>query len=214
MKERYLSLAEACEVLGKSERTLYRWIKSGKLKAFKPGRDYEIPESAIQEMRERSEVYPKGLEPPLPFSAEAERRLTQAPEVLGSYILGRMERHEAELGAADSPHFRTATSATLWLAGVEEEASFWTDWALNQAAGIMPVPRGDSTVSILVGRFYDGRALMAFRIPFEGLRRRAEGRISAMNDMPDEIASKRLAKATTAGDESRKRFEERRAANG
>jgi hypothetical protein len=35
-----------------------------------------------------------------------------------------------------------------------------------------------------------------------------------MNDMPDEIASKRLAKATTAGDESRKRFEERRAANG
>jgi excisionase family DNA binding protein len=59
MEERYLSLAEACEVLGKTERTLYRWIKSGKLKAYKPGRDYEIPESAIREMREASEVYPK-----------------------------------------------------------------------------------------------------------------------------------------------------------
>jgi len=67
MEERYLSLAEACEVLGKSERTLYRWIKSGKLKAYKPGRDYEIPESAIQEMRERSEVYPK-VQAPLSFS--------------------------------------------------------------------------------------------------------------------------------------------------
>ncbi len=73
MEERYLSLAEACEVLGKSERTLYRWIKSGKLKAYKPGRDYEIPESAIQEMRERSEVYPK-VQAPLSFSRWLEKR--------------------------------------------------------------------------------------------------------------------------------------------
>ena len=73
MEERYLSLAEACEVLGKSERTLYRWIKSGKLKAYKPGRDYEIPESAIQEMRERSEVYPK-LQASLWPEEEPERR--------------------------------------------------------------------------------------------------------------------------------------------
>ncbi len=63
MEERYLSLAEAREVLGKTDRTLYRWIKSGKLKAYKPGRDYEIPESAIQEMRERSEVRPKARSP-------------------------------------------------------------------------------------------------------------------------------------------------------
>lgn len=72
MDERYLSLAEACEVLGKSERTLYRWIKSGKLKAYKPGRDYEIPVSAIREMRERSEVYPKVQAPlPLDFGVDA-----------------------------------------------------------------------------------------------------------------------------------------------
>ncbi len=70
MEERYLSLAEACEALGKSERTLYRWIKSGKLKAYKPGRDYEIPKSAIREMRERSEVYPKDLAPQLPLEPE------------------------------------------------------------------------------------------------------------------------------------------------
>ena len=64
MEERYLSLGEACEVLGKSERTLYRWIKSGKLRAYKPGRDYEIPVSAIEEMREKSVVRPKASAPP------------------------------------------------------------------------------------------------------------------------------------------------------
>ena len=64
MEERYLSLGEACEVLGKSERTLYRWIKSGKLRAYKPGRDYEIPVSAIEEMREKSVVRPKAPTPP------------------------------------------------------------------------------------------------------------------------------------------------------
>jgi len=73
MEERYLSLAEAREILGKTDRTLYRWIKSGKLKAYKPGRDYEIPESAIQEMRERSEVYPK-VQAPLWPEKESERR--------------------------------------------------------------------------------------------------------------------------------------------
>jgi transcriptional regulator with XRE-family HTH domain len=159
---------------------------------------------------------PKGRAP-LPLELEErrggdeERRLTKVPEVLGEYILGRMERHEAELGAADSLHFRTATSATLWLAGVEEEASAWTEWALEQAAGIMPVPQAGSTVSNLVERFYDGLELMAFRIPLDGIKNRAEERISAMNDVPDEIASKRLRKSTSAVAESRKRFEGRRA---
>jgi len=59
MEERYLSLAEATEALGISERTAYRWIKSGKLRAYKPGRDYRIPESAIKEAVEESEVRPK-----------------------------------------------------------------------------------------------------------------------------------------------------------
>ena len=77
MEERYLSLAEAREVLGKTDRTLYRWIKSGKLKAYKPGRDYEIPESAIREMRERSEVYPK-VQAPLWPEEEPERRKPEA----------------------------------------------------------------------------------------------------------------------------------------
>jgi excisionase family DNA binding protein len=59
MEERYLSLSEAADTLNISERTAYRWIKSGKLRAYKPGRDYWIPESAIREVVEESEVRPK-----------------------------------------------------------------------------------------------------------------------------------------------------------
>jgi putative resolvase len=55
VEERNLSLSEVAQLLGKSERTIRRWVKSGKLKAYKPGRDYLIPESAIRELIERSE---------------------------------------------------------------------------------------------------------------------------------------------------------------
>jgi excisionase family DNA binding protein len=57
--ERHLSLKEAQAALGVSERTIHRWIKSGKLKSYKPGRDHRIPESAIRKVVEESEVYPK-----------------------------------------------------------------------------------------------------------------------------------------------------------
>jgi excisionase family DNA binding protein len=71
MEDRYLSLTEARDALGISERTAYRWIKAGKLRAFKPGRDYRIPESAIEEaIQAGGEVHPKvespsSLEPSL-----------------------------------------------------------------------------------------------------------------------------------------------------
>jgi excisionase family DNA binding protein len=67
MEERRLSLKEAQAELGISERTIHRWIKSGKLKSFKPGRDHQIPESAIRKVLQESEVYPK-VQSPLPFN--------------------------------------------------------------------------------------------------------------------------------------------------
>jgi excisionase family DNA binding protein len=79
MQERYLSLSESADALDISERTAYRWIKSGKLRAYKPGRDYRIPESAIKEAIEVSEISPKAqrrssLEPSLFNGVEDERR--------------------------------------------------------------------------------------------------------------------------------------------
>jgi excisionase family DNA binding protein len=79
VEERQLSLSEAAGALNISERTAYRWIKSGKLRAYKPGRDYWIPESAIKEVVEESKVLPKApsrssLEPSLFNGLDDERR--------------------------------------------------------------------------------------------------------------------------------------------
>ena len=63
MEEQHISLAEAAKRLDISERTARRWIKSGKLRAYKPGRDYWILESAIKEVVEKSAVRPKVLFP-------------------------------------------------------------------------------------------------------------------------------------------------------
>jgi excisionase family DNA binding protein len=59
MEDRNLSLSEVAGSMGVSERTVRRWIKSGKLRAYKPGRDYRIPESAVRKFVEESEISPK-----------------------------------------------------------------------------------------------------------------------------------------------------------
>jgi excisionase family DNA binding protein len=59
MEERHVPLSTVAGRLGVSERTVRRWIKAGKLKATRPGRDYRIPESALRELIEEGEVSPK-----------------------------------------------------------------------------------------------------------------------------------------------------------
>src|SRR3954468_6949318 len=61
--EERMSLQDAADALGISEQTARRWIKSGKLKAYKPGLRYLIPARAIEELLEGAEG-PKVL---LPF---------------------------------------------------------------------------------------------------------------------------------------------------
>jgi excisionase family DNA binding protein len=79
MEERHFSLSEVAIGLRVSERTVRRWIKAGKLKAYKPGRDFRIPESAVRELIEKGEVSPKAraarlLEPSLDDVLADERR--------------------------------------------------------------------------------------------------------------------------------------------
>lgn len=45
-----MTIQEACQRLGKSESTVRRWIRSGKLKATIVEGVYDIPESAIHEL--------------------------------------------------------------------------------------------------------------------------------------------------------------------
>jgi excisionase family DNA binding protein len=96
VEERHLSLSEVAQLLDKSERTIRRWIKSGKLRAYKPGRDYLIPESGIREFIEGSEVHPKveappSLEPSFNDVLEEERR--EATSGLRLQLLRELEQH-------------------------------------------------------------------------------------------------------------------------
>jgi excisionase family DNA binding protein len=61
MEDWHLSLSEVAGAMGVSERTVRRWIKSGKLRAYKPGRDYRIPESAVRSLIEESEISPRHI---------------------------------------------------------------------------------------------------------------------------------------------------------
>jgi excisionase family DNA binding protein len=75
MEERHVPLSTVAGRLGVSERTVRRWIKSGKLKAIRPGRDYRISEDAVRQLMEESEVYPKVQAPLWPEAEpEPERR--------------------------------------------------------------------------------------------------------------------------------------------
>jgi excisionase family DNA binding protein len=57
--EELLSLQEAADHLGVSVYTVRRWIKEGKLRAFKPGKEYRIQESDFKEFLAAREVHPK-----------------------------------------------------------------------------------------------------------------------------------------------------------
>ncbi len=48
--EVWITVEAAAKILGKNERTLLRWIHSGKIQSKKIGREYRIPLDQIQEM--------------------------------------------------------------------------------------------------------------------------------------------------------------------
>jgi excisionase family DNA binding protein len=57
--ERYLSLQEVGDELGVSDQTVRRWVKAGELAAYKPGKEYRIKGSDLEEFLKTREVSPK-----------------------------------------------------------------------------------------------------------------------------------------------------------
>jgi transcriptional regulator with XRE-family HTH domain len=159
---------------------------------------------------EVADLFPKAEEP---LSFEEERqRLSLVPQTLEKYIRSRAERHDAEARDPNSPHFRTATTATLWLAEVNEESAMWGEWAQTEAHKIMPVRQG---LEGIAGMLTDVVNIMGHLMSFYQVEGRAKKRIKAMTDLPDELSTRRLEKATAEAKESRKRLEEwSRAADG
>jgi excisionase family DNA binding protein len=100
MEERHVPLSTVAGRLGVSERTVRRWIKDGKLKATRPGRDYRIPESALRELVEEGEVSPKAPASPSQrslFNGEERRAFIERCE---RYVAARATHYENRLAVA------------------------------------------------------------------------------------------------------------------
>lgn len=59
-EERFLSLEDVAERLQVSDRTVRRWVKDGKLAAYKPGREWRIRPSDLENFLESRKVHAGG----------------------------------------------------------------------------------------------------------------------------------------------------------
>jgi excisionase family DNA binding protein len=84
--------------LGVDVQTVRRWIQSGRLRAFKPGKEYRVREADLEEFLAAREVRPKGsapspLEPSLFKGLEEERRRLRVQ------LLRELKEHAASLAS-------------------------------------------------------------------------------------------------------------------
>ena len=104
--------------------TVRRWIQAGKLRAFKPGKEYRVREADLEEFLAAREVRPKGLrrsslEPSFNDVLADERRGPKLPEVadlllgFGETLLLTWEAELPERARADDVEW-LANIAVLW----------------------------------------------------------------------------------------------------
>jgi excisionase family DNA binding protein len=118
--EEHLSLREAADALGISEVSARRWVKSGRLEAYQPGRKYLIPISAVEELLQetRSPKTPSRPSPESPEEAPAEEeRHTRSPhpEELKSRIAFMRRRQEKRRGDAEEAEENGVVDAADWI---------------------------------------------------------------------------------------------------
>ncbi len=113
--EERLTLQDAADALGISEQTARRWIKSGKLKAYKPGLRYLVPASAIEELLEEQSPKAPSSSPKAPEAQDGEERRNAVAALIDEYAkLGdalfdrwedELEPKVVELAAGDRDAF-------------------------------------------------------------------------------------------------------------
>jgi excisionase family DNA binding protein len=122
--ERYLSLQEVGDELGVSDQTVRRWVKAGVLAAYKPGKEYRIKGSDLEEFLKTREVSPK-VQSPLPEFGD-ERQ----PSRFAEAIVAAAERWGEDVSntdMADAKRFGLIDAA-LGLSGVISERAEKEDW--------------------------------------------------------------------------------------
>ncbi len=164
MEDQTRSLSEVAGLMGVSERTVRRWIKAGRLKAYKPGRDYRIPETGLRAFIEESEISPKepappSLEPTFNDVLAEDRRFAELNQWIG-YAELRAEAWEEQAEREQNPLFVDWQTAAEWDSEVSKEAfalmqvidrDLWpfADGQTLDAAQVRQVERITTTVDLL-----------------------------------------------------------------
>lgn len=127
-------------------------------------------------------------------------------------MLGFMERwydrQMAEVNDPTSPHFRNATVAALWVARTRDDANDFIGWLADWLQEHREkIESWDDLEEIL--------RLFLASLSLDNPADFGERRLQEMSDSPDEVAARRLQRATAEAEESRERLEiQRRRATG
>jgi excisionase family DNA binding protein len=127
----YRDVHGIADELGVDVQTVRRWIQSGKLRAFKPGKEYRIREADLEEFLAAREVRPKApgrssLEPTLLNGLEEERRFSRFSEAIIS-AAAKWGEAMANPDMNDTKRF-VLIEAALDLSGAIEERVEEQDW--------------------------------------------------------------------------------------
>jgi transcriptional regulator with XRE-family HTH domain len=167
----------------------------------------EIP---IEELTEAPKANAPPSSEPSFGDVLAEERRADILDALQAYTTRRARAHNAELQDRNSPHFKNATAATLWVEFVRKEGTMWSNWALEHASALMPRNGGLFDVSA----WRSALKVLGTLADFHQIARNAERRIQAMSDQPDELAQRRAEETRSEAEESEQRLRELQSANG
>jgi excisionase family DNA binding protein len=122
--ERYLSLQEVGDELGVSDQTVRRWVKAGELAAYKPGKEYRIKGSDLEEFLKTREVSPK-VQASLPNFGDGQHLSRFAEAIIA--VAARWGEAVSSPDMDDTRRFGLIDAA-LGLSGVIAERVEEEDW--------------------------------------------------------------------------------------
>ena len=143
-----------------------------------------------------------------PLSPETQQRRSTSAEGeldIQALVRQRLSRFDREVNDPESTKFKSATLTTDWLTDVQNEATDWITWGLNDA-----VASEASTVDTL----HAGLWALGLIAEIGRIKRLAERRIQANQEPPDELARKRSEVASRELQEAGRRLQEFQAASG
>lgn len=107
MAERFLTSVQASQVLGVNPDTMRRYLREGKVRALRLGKDWKIPESALSDLA-RGGRLAKGGKPIAPESASAPTQNEQAEKMRAFLKLADELRPMIESGTRHIEKFDAA----------------------------------------------------------------------------------------------------------